>query len=738
LLLADRASVWNACQETRQLPSLLQWLQIRALVPKKDWTRPQRKMMRTATRYHAVRSVLTALLVVAGAFWGLRLYCQQTNFTAGLVDRLINAKIEQVPTIVAELEGYRRWVDPKLVTILHATSSSPQARLHASLALLPVDASQVEYLYDTLLDAEPGEVLVLCDALAPHKEQLVERLWAVVEVPGKAKEPRRLQAVAALAKYDPNSERWARIKDQVVTSMVAVQPNDLAHWMEALWPMRATLLDSLSIVHRDRDAKRDPSERAVATIILAKYAADKPLLLADLIMDSDEKQFQDLYPKLKEHGEAALTLLQQELDKPLEGSADPKAKEKVAKRRANAAVAVLRMGRPDTVWPMLKHRADPTVRSYLIHRLGPLGTDPGEIIPQMLTEPDPKIRRALILSLGQFTDVHLPPSERSKLIHKLFALYAEDSDAGIHAAAEWLLRTWGEGDRIRTVTDSLRASEAQLRKRHQAKLDGPRWHVNALGQTMVVLPGPVQFLMGSPPGEFGRNPDEGPRLVRINRTFAIAAKAVTIGEFRRRHPDHRLVDRLALDSPATHVTWYDAADYCNWLSHEMGIEADQWCFETDPQGHVTGLKKNYLSLTGYRLPTETEMEFAIRADAATSRFYGESEELLVKYGWIVENGGRIRPVGRLKPNDFGLFDMHGNVWCWCLDAYREYPRGETGQVFEDKELELTIEREQGRVLRGQCYTDHTAVVRSANRWGVKPRAESNIIGFRVARTITGN
>src|SRR5262249_9710229 len=150
------------------------------------------------------------------------------------------------------------------------------------------------------------------------------------------------------------------------------------------------------------------------------------------------------------------------------------AKEKLAKRQANAAVAVLLMGRPAAFWPMLKHSADPTVRSYLIHRLGALGADPSEIIEKLRTETDVEIRRALILSLGEFTDVQLPPSERSKLIDMLFAVYAENTDAGIHAAAEWLLRTWGQGERIKGVTDRLRTSEAQLRKHHQAKADGAR------------------------------------------------------------------------------------------------------------------------------------------------------------------------------------------------------------------------------------------------------------------------
>src|SRR5262249_51652916 len=149
------------------------------------------------------------------------------------------------------------------------------------------------------------------------------------------------------------------------------------------------------------------------------------------------------------------------------------------------------------------------------------------------------------------------------------------------------------------------------------------------------------------------------------------------------------------------------AAYCNWLSKREGIPEDQWCYETNAQGQVVKLKENYLSLTGYRLPTEAEMEYACRAGAVTSRDYGEAEELLAKYGWYLQNSQeRTWPVGSKKPNDLGLFDMHGNVYTWCQESYKDYPAPKDGGAVEDKEDGLSINPQTGRVLRGGSFSSH--------------------------------
>jgi formylglycine-generating enzyme required for sulfatase activity len=753
LLLADRAAVWNARPDNRQLPSLWQWCSICWLTRKKNWTPPQRKMMRRARQHHALRGLaLAALLLVLGVA-GLTIRSgvveqQKMTHAEGLVHRLLDADIAQVPGIVSEIEPYRQWTDPLLRAENTRAAANSREKLHTSLALLPVDAGQVDYLHARLLDAAPQEVPVIRDFLAAHKDSLLEKLWAVAEAPEKGKESQRLRAAAALARYDPEGERWSRVQEAVADDLVRVPAVYLAVWMDSLRPVRPKLLAPLSAVYRN--PKLRDVERSLAANVLADYAADQPTDLANLLMDADDKQFAVFYPKLEACGEEGRSLLIGELSQKLPSTppfSDEK-REKLAKRQANAAVALLRLDRAKKVWPLLARSDkpdDPRVRSYLIHRLSPLGADARAIVEHFEEEQDVTIRRALLLSLGEYSDKELSPESRKALLPKLQDVYRTASDPGLHASVEWLLRTWKQEAWLKQVNDEWAKDREQRDKRldeikqalaKDKEKTPPRWYVNGQGQTMVVIPGPVTFLMGSPPTEDGRGNAETQHNKPIGRTFALAAKAVTVEQYRQFDKHYwlpALYTRTA-DLPVVGTSWFQAAAYCNWLSKQEGIDPDQWCYEIK-DGEVTKLKENYLSLEGYRLPTEAEMEYATRAAALTSRYYGETEELLPKYAWYLTNSQQKPwPVGSLKPNDFGLFDVQGNVYTWCQETYKSYPEGPGERVEEDKEDSYSINRDNSRVLRGGSFVTHASVVRSSYRLNVVPANRSLDVGFRPART----
>ncbi len=697
-------------------------------------------------------AVSTALLIVA--LLGVTMATNHATRAAGLVKSLLMAETAQVPEILAEIEKYRFWADPLLRTEFDKPMATDRQKLNVSLALLPVSSAQADYLFGRLLAARPNEVAVIRDALARHKDGLLDKLWAAVESTDEGQEPQRLRAAAALARYDPQSEKWARASSTIVHDEVRENPIYLGLWIEMYRPVKVSLCGPLAAIFRDRNAQR-ASERALATDVLADYAADDPPLLADLLMDADESQFAVIYAKLSETAGASLPVLTGELDKqlPAERPSSDERRESLAKRQTNAAVALLRMNQPERVWRLLRHSSDPRVRSYLIDRLGPLGANAQAIINRLEVEPDLTARRALILSLGEYTETQITPDVRHALLQKLQAFYRTDGDPGLHLAAEWLLRTWQQEGWLKQTNEDWANDSEQRQQRLQCidqQLQASRtasvsdssppvarqWYVNGQGQTMVVIPGPVEFLMGSPPEEHGHFTDERLHARWIGRSFALAAKFVTVEEYRRFEEDYSLYSKYTqnVGVPVVAINWQRGAKYCNWLSAQEGIPPEQWCY--DIVGDEVRLLENYLSLSGYRFPTEAEIEYATRAEARTSRYYGETDDLLAKYAWCIKNSqDKTWPVGSLKPNDFGLFDALGNCLTWCQDAYESYPESNDNAAVDDREGSLVVTATDYRVARGGSHFNLASYVRSAKRYALEPSNRGVFLGIRPARTL---
>ena len=376
-----------------------------------------------------------------------------------------------------------------------------------------------------------------------------------------------------------------------------------------------------------------------------------------------------------------------------------------------------------------------------------LGVDPQLFVKRFDTESDVSIRRALLLTLGEFRKQQLPVEQRQPLVKKLLAVYETDPDPGMHGCAAWLLRTWGHDKSLKEITQKLQTNEQQLKK--QMKDSQRRWYVTTQGQTFAILKADT-FRMGSPKSEPGRDEGEIRHLCKIGRTFAIAADEVTLEQFveflkEARGQSHAAVYQRIIrkhvrtpDSPATIVTWYEAAAYCNWLSKMEGIPEAQCCYETNAAGkYAAGMKakQNYLKLTGYRLPSEAEWEYACRAGATTSRYYGLTESLLPQYARYAANSEKhVWPVGGLKPNGFGLFDMQGNVMEWCHDSYFSYDFSDPKKATPEISYIRPVSDSGPRLFRGGMISGGPSNLRSANRSGFHPSLRNGGIGFRPSRT----
>jgi formylglycine-generating enzyme required for sulfatase activity len=158
--------------------------------------------------------------------------------------------------------------------------------------------------------------------------------------------------------------------------------------------------------------------------------------------------------------------------------------------------------------------------------------------------------------------------------------------------------------------------------------------------------------------------------------------------------------------PVINVNWADANQYAAWLSRMTGRP--------------------------YRLLTEAEWEYAARARTSTRYYFGNDEADLGHYAWHESNSGsRTQPVGRKKPNDFGLYDMHGNVWEWVQDCYMPTYSGAPS----DGSASGAPCPENKRVARGGGWDSNAANLRSARRGWYAADRRSQVLGFRLARSL---
>lgn len=241
----------------------------------------------------------------------------------------------------------------------------------------------------------------------------------------------------------------------------------------------------------------------------------------------------------------------------------------------------------------------------------------------------------------------------------------------------------------------------------------PRFFTNSAGIEFILIPS-GNFMMGS-----GEGDDEKPvHKVTIREPFYLGKYPVTQKQWKAvmgRNPS----EFNGYNLPVENVSWYDVQEFLEKLN----------CAEKTDM---------------YRLPSEAEWEYACRAGTTTRYSFGNDESKLGDYAWYkglatVEEfknkeeilSGDTHPVGQKKPNPWGLYDMHGNVWEWCQDYWHDNYNGapSDGSSWESGS------NSYHHVIRGGCWIYFSGICMSASRAGYVPDSGASLLGFRILRDL---
>jgi formylglycine-generating enzyme required for sulfatase activity len=255
---------------------------------------------------------------------------------------------------------------------------------------------------------------------------------------------------------------------------------------------------------------------------------------------------------------------------------------------------------------------------------------------------------------------------------------------------------------------------------HQLVSLTERLQLAVAGLTFVGIPA-GEFLMGTPKGEEGRLPWEWkPHKVHVP-AFEMAITPVTNAQYGRYLAEVKSVEPPKYwgderynqpDQPVVGVSWDEAVAYCSWAEAKLSDGSR------------------------IRLPSEAEWEYACRAGTKSRFWSGDKDEDLAEVGWFFQNSGRVlHAVAEKRPNPFGLQDMHGNIWEWCLDWMcgegSKHARAVAAQ--HPAPCDEKYRSDPHRVIRGGSFADEARFARSAYRVGSHPGDRDTDRGFRPVR-----
>lgn len=494
--------------------------------------------------------------------------------------------------------------------------------------------------------------------------------------------------------------RAALLVDALLTAPAEAVP----YAIQNLGPLREF---AAPILRKRFEEDVESTHRLRAAVALAEFGEVEHDFLLTNIANASRRECPNIVTALSHDPDSSLKLLRKRAS--VAGA-------KQSHLKARLAIVASHLGDATIAREMCSQRPDPIERTVFIDTMPGWHGAVDRLLVAALAIDDSALRSGICLGIGSILPEDLPVDEMKESQELLAHLYRTKPDPGTHSAAGWALRQWKV-----PLPEFVFASEP---------IDGRDWYTNSVGMTMLKIPA-GSFVRKTP------NPNESPKSVEqdqkvtLSRPVWFSDREVSRGLFQRfvDDPDYpneqkptdwegaSVARSPSLDHPVQQVSWVDAVLFCNWLSSKDGLtpryKGSAFAWELIPNAD------------GYRLPTEAEWEHACRAGTVTLYSSGKDDSLLASYAVFLSN--HTEPCGSKKPNAWGLFDVHGNVYEWCHDWYDHYGS------------ELTVTDPTGpssgdtRSLRGGAFDYAQRYVRSDIRGKNRPSYRSHTIGIRVAR-----
>jgi eukaryotic-like serine/threonine-protein kinase len=737
LRLEERTNQWKSTRQKRFLPSALEYVVIRAGVPRRQWNAQERALLAAAGRRHGTR-LLVLLCILVLALWGFheangRIQGRQVS------ERVLGAKAPDLDALIhQELPPYRSWTEDRFRTVLADSQADGDWRIRAALALGAEDPHAEDYLESRLSDCPLDVFSVICESLGPVQDTVAPRLRKTFHNL-QAGDSERFRAGLALVQWasgEPklSSEHAAFLARQLVLA----PPDDQLMLRRLLKPRASVIMDPLTSLYHE-ETLRETARRAAAGAF-KDFASENIPLLATLAAEGTAEQFNELYPVLARRSAAAQSAFQKIIAAPpRKVSISPQDAPfadaehlRAGRRRAGAAIGLLRLGRGELLREFFVFREDPEPVTQFIHGLKDRGVSARQVAAFYESAATAPERSAAISALGNYPPGEFDQVMLDQILTALRRQRRDDPDSAVHSLSGWLLAKWHDKDPgPQPGKESSPPGPSAEKTWFTQRIAGEELHF------IVFAPG--KFQMGSPEKEPGHQQDEEIEPSNIPRPFAVCDREVSRRLFEKfqRESGNPLypLEKIAPDSESAMVgvSWTLAIEFCQWLTLKSGMTEKDLCYNPIKdwihKEHFKGIVYTQ-GKAGFRLPTESEWEYACRSGTMTPYGFGADRTLLPYYAWTVENSGSVsHPSGLLLPNPRGLFDMHGNAYEWCHNYYVRKLTFSGSMSNEER-------KSFSRVLRGGSRTENAEKTRSAYRHSEdQPRLGKINYGFRVVRTL---